>query len=319
MKTVRCMQLALAFSGAVGIVWLTQVQPLREQVSLLEAQVTRLTLLAQAPRLTVPVASCASKALGDRMACKHDLPLLVKSGNSSSVGDPRENVIKEGAHSTLKNTAVNDSELDLRSRRLVAKKYRLLIQALGLDPQSEEQLIALLDEREALLSQAVQDYYASPAQIEAMVNSQQRALVALDARILEWLEDDVHQDKYALLKDSDLAQYQLGQLSGGFEGSNALTSDQKSALLLSKLAYQREFEQALTRAGIGSRVNQLSQDDAMSRLREALDTFKSGYYAEAANIMESDQFARFQAFEGAQFEALFESLQRQVALMPANP
>ncbi|WP_054113659.1 hypothetical protein [Marinagarivorans algicola] len=298
---------AVLVCSVVAAFWLEQNKDLRFKVRQLERQIMQLELTDTATVL-IPQASCQPSPLAPAVKPFDEMAMAAMCAPYINERD-----------TNIDAKPIMNAE---QSQRIVLQKYRLLLQALTLAPKDTETLMALFAQREALLNAPVQDYYASQKQVDSLIMEQQEALTALDMQVYNILGDE-ESEKYTLLKDSDFAQYQLSQLQQGLSGASALTTEQQSQLLLSKLTHQREFERTV--AGLvadhnsTSRYNPVNANsrNSMARshqqaLKNALQAYKRAYLSDSAAFLGEEQFTRLKAFEGAQFEALLESLQQQV-------
>lgn len=298
---------AVLVCSVVAAFWLEQNKDLRFKVRQLERQIMQLELTDTATVL-IPQASCQPSPLAPAVKPFDEMAMAAMCAPYINERD-----------TNIDAKPIMNAE---QSQRIVLQKYRLLLQALTLAPKDTETLMALFAQREALLNAPVQDYYASQKQVDSLIMEQQEALTALDMQVYDILGDE-ESEKYTLLKDSDFAQYQLSQLQQGLSGASALTTEQQSQLLLSKLTHQREFERTV--AGLvadhnsTSRYNPVNANsrNSMARshqqaLKNALQAYKRAYLSDSAAFLGEEQFTRLKAFEGAQFEALLESLQQQV-------
>ncbi|WP_394201152.1 hypothetical protein [Marinagarivorans algicola] len=298
---------AVLVCSVVAAFWLEQNKDLRFKVRQLERQIMQLELTDTATVL-IPQASCQPSSLAPAVKPFDEMAMAAMCAPYINERD-----------TNIDAKPIMNAE---QSQRIVLQKYRLLLQALTLAPKDTETLMALFAQREALLNAPVQDYYASQKQVDSLIMEQQEALTALDMQVYNILGDE-ESEKYTLLKDSDFAQYQLSQLQQGLSGASALTTEQQSQLLLSKLTHQREFERTV--AGLvadhnsTSRYNPVNANsrNSMARshqqaLKNALQAYKRAYLSDSAAFLGEEQFTRLKAFEGAQFEALLESLQQQV-------
>ncbi|WP_053980592.1 hypothetical protein [Marinagarivorans algicola] len=298
---------AVLVCSVVAAFWLEQNKDLRFKVRQLERQIMQLELTDTATVL-IPQASCQPSSLAPAVKPFDEMAMAAMCAPYINERD-----------TNIDAKPIMNAE---QSQRIVLQKYRLLLQALTLAPKDTETLMALFAQREALLNAPVQDYYASQKQVDSLIMEQQEALTALDMQVYDILGDE-ESEKYTLLKDSDFAQYQLSQLQQGLSGASALTTEQQSQLLLSKLTHQREFERTV--AGLvadhnsTSRYNPVNANSRNSiarshqqALKNALQAYKRAYLSDSAAFLGEEQFTRLKAFEGAQFEALLESLQQQV-------
>lgn len=320
-SAVGLLACAVVVCSVVAAFWLEQNKTLRFKVRQLERQIMQLELTETATVL-IPQATCPPSPVAPAAAQLDEVAMATMCAPYINERDANIDV-----------QPVMSAE---QGQRIVLQKYQLLLQALTLAPKDAEALIALFMQREALLNAPVQDYYASQEQVDSLIIEQQEALTALDTQIHNILGDD-DSEKYTLLKDSDFAQYQLSQLQQGLEGASALSTDQQSQLLLSKLTHQREFERTVaglvassnsisnsansninvnasvnsdTRAGMAAQEGRGTH--YQQALNNALQAYKRAYLSDSAAFLGEEQFTRLKAFEGAQFEALFESLQQQI-------
>jgi hypothetical protein len=204
-----------------------------------------------------------------------------------------------------------------RIARDIEHKYSYLFQVMTLGKQDSAQLTQLMADREAVLNAPVQGYFADPDELQAIIDEQRTLLETIDGQVRALLNDNLY-NKYDLLKNSDLEQFQIEQFSQGLEADQQISLEQKSQLLIAKLQYKKQFEQQLISIEEHfSGSSQFSSENAVGdfdfeRIAEAFEAFKAAYYSDSAAVLNQTQLTRLKAFEDAQFDALFQSLQRQL-------
>lgn len=206
-------------------------------------------------------------------------------------------------------TRHEDSWAAERQSHVVRQKYRLLVAMLNPDPAEKEMLWGLLTEREAIVNAPLHSYFTASEDSHALVQEQQAALAEIDDRVSALLSKEDRQS-YELMKESDLAQYQLQQLQQQFDENQKLSIDQQAQLLKMKLLSFQQLYGALESTAAEWQLE--SPDVKNQRLQEFVNQYKQGYFQEAAMLLSEPQLEKFKAAEEALFRDLIQSLAAQL-------
>jgi L-lactate utilization protein LutC len=188
----------------------------------------------------------------------------------------------------------------------VAVKYALLLEGLNLGRLEREALEQLMFKREQLLNRPLAGYFVEGQDMEALIAEHEHKLSDLDEQVAQLLGRDAAQ-RYQLLKDSDLEQFQLREFEQRLTANNALEPDTRMRLLLSKLRNKKSFEVAL------QGINDLPFESAVrsEEMIKSLQRYQRNYYAEAETLLSEPSMKALRQLEDQRFEEMARSLSQQ--------
>jgi len=187
-----------------------------------------------------------------------------------------------------------------------ARKYRYLLADLGAIAD-RGRILALLEEREQLapcmsLEGEPLPSAAAHAPRLAAIEAALRALLTPRA----W-------DTYALYRDSDVEQFQLGEYGAGLSEYAPLDAARQRALLEARLRQKRAFSQLLDDTGISRpSLSPAERERALALIDQGLREYRENYLAEVAPLLDERQFTALASFEATEFREELERLQRIV-------
>lgn len=221
-------------------------------------------------------------------------------------------LISKGTDCSTLKTNIDTDDLERiahdASQSLALQKFALLFSDLNLNSESEQQLAALLAQRERILAQPVASHYMNVEAIERNIDVQQEALAAIDDNIKVVLGPSAAYT-FELLKNSDTEQQQLRELMTKLNTVSPFSDEQVKTLLLSKLTHKKIFEETLStyksRAIGAEKSDRKVIYDAIS---DSLQRYRDSYLEEAAQYVDEQQLAGLLNYEAIQFEEMEASL-----------
>ncbi len=202
-------------------------------------------------------------------------------------------------------------------QRTLEKKYGLLMSRLRLSGVAQNELQALLEQREKVLNAGNIGYYASQTEIEQAIQQQQQSLAEVDRQIDQLLSSPEDREIYQLLKDSAYEQYQMNNFFDQAEGDASIPQDKREAILMGKLEQKREFTRYME--SFAKRIQDAPSEEKsflMDKAREALNQHKENFLSSVQDKLTPQQFEQLSEREQKQFEEIWRSLK---AGWEANP
>ena len=188
----------------------------------------------------------------------------------------------------------------------VAVKYALLFEALNLGRLEREALEQLMFKREQRLNRPLAGYFVEGQDLDALVAEHEHQLADIDEQVAQLLGRDGAQ-RYQLLKDSDLEQFQLREFEQGLPVGSQLEADTRMRLLLSKLRNKRSFELSL------QGINDLPFESTArsEELLKNLQRYQRNFYMEAEALLSEPAMKALKQFEDVRFDEMARSLEQQ--------
>lgn len=207
---------------------------------------------------------------------------------------------------------VRASRGDRRLVRATERKYKYLLDELGLNDADRERLMQLLLERERttrLIGAARES--DDPAAGESIPRYEAR-LAEIDEEINALL-GAAEVQTYEMLKESDIEQHHLGEYTGGITHVAPVSPEQDRAILFAKLRHKQIFETVLRDAGFyRDRLSQAEREHASAVVSQALDDYKNNFLQDVQGLLEEEQFILLSNYENTEFNWEKERLLQQI-------
>jgi hypothetical protein len=194
-------------------------------------------------------------------------------------------------------------------KRTLDKKYSMLMSRLGLSGQLQSKLQELLLQREQILGATSVGYYSSQAETDEAIRRQQESLAEIDWQIAQLLNSPEDKKTYELLKDSAYEQYQMNSFFDEMQGSEAVPTEKREALLISKLEQKQELMRYLE--GAGQAIEKASAEEKsflVEKAYETLHNYKDNYLNTARGTLTEAQYDTLREQEQKHFEEIWSSL-----------
>ena len=191
----------------------------------------------------------------------------------------------------------------------VAQKYAPLIEGAFHPSALTDAFYALLRERERTAVALNTSRQIADAASRESIPEQERELARHDERIRHLLHPTDY-DAFEVLKDSDVEQFQLNDYADGIANVAPLDEASRRAVLLTKLAHQRNFRRALLDSGIfRTDTTPAARRAAFESVRQAFAQYTNGYLQEVRQYLRDDaQYTLLSNYERTEFEAELEKL-----------
>ncbi len=193
----------------------------------------------------------------------------------------------------------------LQVNRAVNEKYQLLLGSLNLAREERESVVSLLAERERLLNVSTHGYFTDPVESEITVLELEQKLEEIDREIAQVLDSE-EAKTYETLKNSEFEQYQIKEFDQSLPPGEFLSKEQSKAILLAKLDYKSEYQNAIFHAA--KLVESGQQNEGFSAFEQAIKSYKTSYLDKARNELTEQQFAQLEQYEETNFEDMLSSL-----------
>jgi len=187
----------------------------------------------------------------------------------------------------------------------VTRKYELLLGALNLGRDEEEQVSALLAAREKVLNVTSHGYFTEELDSELTIEERDQKLAGIDDEINSILGSDVA-DTYELLKDSQFEQYQIREFDNSLDSQDFLSEHQSQSLLMAKLEEKRAFDAAIKDAR--ELIKSGKQADGFKAFDQAIESYKNNYLNRVSGDLNDQQFSQLKTFEQEKFGEMLSSL-----------
>jgi hypothetical protein len=205
-------------------------------------------------------------------------------------------------------------------KEIVAKKYHFLLKHLNLDSDILKQLKALLEKREeiALKIKDGKAFFPDSGVTQEAIWVMEKQLADIDIQI-ELLLESENQERYTLLKDSDIEQKQLNQYSLGVNGLFPLDDEQQETVLFVRLRHKSIFDEAIKTLDIETDYP-LTMEQKHSLIKEvkmAAMRYKHGFLMEAHTVLDHDsfpmdQYTLLENHTNTEFEEIINNLQAKI-------
>ncbi len=194
-------------------------------------------------------------------------------------------------------------------KRTLEKKYALLMSKLALAGYARSELQELLLQREQILGASSIGYYSSQADTEEAIRKQQESLAEIDRKIAQLLNSPEDRKTYELLKDSAYEQYQMNNFFDQLQAESPIPSENREALLLSKLEQKQEFNRYLETTGQTiANATAAEKPFLIEKAHEALHDYKDNYLNTARATLTEAQYDALREHEQKHFNEMWESL-----------
>jgi hypothetical protein len=203
--------------------------------------------------------------------------------------------------------SINES-LEQNLKISTERKYANLFSILRLSGQNREAILALIMDRERVLTSSSVNHLTTETEIKASMETQRMLIAQIDDQIGMILNQD-DMKKYDLLKDSSYEQNQINNFYNNLTNKTGLSQEKRDILLLSKLEQQRSAANLLETSA--EEINNASPSDKIAlaeRFKESLRIYNDNYLQIAKQILNEEQFSALRDNEQKQYEEVWQDI-----------
>lgn len=125
--------------------------------------------------------------------------------------------------------------------------------------------------------------------------------------------------EYQMLKDSDPEQHHLGEYAASVSEFAPINHEQERSMLFTKLRHKQVFRRVLSESGFyQQQLSAEARDYVRNSIQRALENYKNNYLQEVRQLLNSEQFAKLQKYETAEFNWELDRLLKQIDAKAAS-